>query len=83
MIEAEKPDIILLDLTMPVLSGWVVLEALNEKSIATRTPVIILTGWADDEIQERARRLGATGALIKPFGVEELLLSVELALEKG
>ena len=82
MIEEGMPDVILLDLAMPVLSGWAVLEALNENSAAPRTPVVIVTGWVDDEIQDRARQLGAAHILIKPFGVDQLLRAVELALRE-
>ena len=78
----ENPDLILLDLSMPVLSGWEVLEALSRGSPPTSAPVIVLTGWANDEIQDRAQDLGATGALIKPFGIEELLFTVKLALRE-
>ena len=82
MIENERPDVILLDLGMPVLSGWAVLEALKEKLLLTQVPVIIVTGWADEGIGDRARQLGAVGALIKPFGVDELLLTIEMALRE-
>lgn len=80
MIEEEKPDLILLDLTMPVFSGWEVLEALKRRSVVTSAPVIIVTGWADEEIERTSRQLGAVGTLVKPFGVGELLLTVEMAL---
>ena len=79
-IEEEKPDLILLDLTMPVLSGWEVLEALKRGSVVTGAPVIIVTGWADEEIERTSRQLGAVGTLVKPFGVDELILTVEKAL---
>ena len=83
MIEEENPDIILLDLGMPVLSGWAVLEALREESPRVHPPVIVLTGWADEAAQRRARRLGAVGTLVKPFGVEDLLLAIEVALREA
>jgi len=67
---------------MPVLSGWAVLEAISRGSPPTSSPVIVLTGWVDDEIQDRAQVLGATGALVKPFGVEELLSTIRLALRE-
>ena len=79
MVEAERPDIILLDLTMPVLSGWAVLEALRGSASIEHTAVIVLTGWADEEVHHRARQMGATGALVKPFGIDELLVTIELA----
>ena len=79
-MEEECPDVVLLDLGMPVLSGWGVLEVLNERAEIPRTPVIVLTGWAGEDVQERAHRLGAAGALIKPFEIEELLYVIEGAL---
>ena len=57
------------------VSGWAVLEALKEKLLLTQVPVIIVTGWADEGIRDRARQLGAVGALIKPFGVHEAAYS--------
>ena len=80
LILQEQPDVILLDLSMPVLSGWEVLRALKERSVASSAPVIVVTGWADGEVQDRARRLGASCALIKLFGVELLLLKVQQAV---
>ncbi len=78
-VESERPDIILLDLSMPVLSGWAVLEALKGSAAVKNTAVIVLTGWADEEVHRQARQMGATGALVKPFGIDELLVSMELA----
>ncbi len=82
MIEQGKPDIILLDLTMPVLSGWAVLEALQRRAVLSDARVIVLTGWDDNEIRVQARCLGATDALVKPFGVDELVLTIEMALSE-
>ena len=81
-IEEEKPDLILLDLAMPVVSGWEVLEALNRGAVATSAPVVIVTGWADEDIEVQSRELGAVGVLVKPFGVDELLTTVAMALEE-
>jgi len=80
LIEEEDPDVILLDLGMPVLSGWAVLGALRDKSVQTSAPVIVVTGWTDEDVQEKARDLGAAAALIKPFGVGQLLDAIEVAL---
>ena len=81
MIVETEPDVILLDLSMPVLSGWDVLEALKDRSVVTQAPVIVVTGWPDKNIEALATQLGAVGTLIKPFGVDELLRSIEKALE--
>ncbi len=73
MIRDQHPDVILLDLTMPVLSGWEVLQALRDKAIVTAAPVVVLTGWADKGARDRALELGASEALVKPLGIETLL----------
>ena len=82
-IEEEEPDVILLDLNMPVLSGWDVLDALRERPGGTRPSVIVVSGLAGAEIEAKARRMGAVGVLFKPFGVDQLLRAIELALTGG
>ena len=80
LVHEEKPDLILLDLSMPVLSGWEVLESLKRSSGATLPPVIVVTGLSDGDIEARARGLGAALVLFKPLGVDELLHAVDVAL---
>ncbi len=82
-IDEEKPDLILLDLAMPELSGWEVLEALNQGAVTTSAPVVIVTGWADEDIEAQSRALGAVGILVKPFGIDELLLTIDKALAEA
>ena len=83
LIQREHPDVVLLDLSMPVLSGWAVLEALQEFSALVRPLVIIVTGRADGETESKARQLGANRMLFKPFGIDRLLLAIDAALEGG
>ena len=63
-IEGDQ-DLIILDVMLPRMDGWGVLQALNQAGIST--PVIFLT--AKDQVEERVRglELGATDYLIKPF----------------
>lgn len=68
-----KPDLILLDLMLPVMSGWDVLKALGREGLLERVPVIVVTAAVREEDERRARVLGATDYLVKPFGVLELL----------
>ncbi len=83
LIQREHPDVVLLDLSMPVLSGWAVLEAIQEFSALVRPLVIIVTGRADGETESKARQLGANRMLFKPFGIDRLLLAIDAALEGG
>jgi DNA-binding response OmpR family regulator len=68
-----RPDLILLDLMLPVVSGWEVLETLRQEGVLRSVPVIVVTAAARAEEERRARWLGATDYLLKPFGVPELL----------
>ncbi len=63
MIQQEKFDLILLDLIMPKLDGFGVLEKLKAMNITT--PVIILSNLSQEDDERRARELGAVGFFIK------------------
>jgi CheY-like chemotaxis protein len=77
-IEQDRPDVVLLDLMMPVLDGWGVLEALRDRP--DRPAVIVVTATESDVNQERAQGFGISGYLTKPFdvpGLIELLRSMD------
>ena len=75
----RAPDLVILDLAMPVLDGFAVLPRLREW---TQVPVIVLSAHADQVDKVRALDLGADDYLTKPFGVEELLARVRVALRR-
>jgi len=64
MVEAEKPDLILLDIIMPGLDGFSVLEDFRQNKKIT-VPIILLTNLGTDEDKKKGEDLGATGYLIK------------------
>ena len=72
----ERPDLVLLDLGLPDLTGWQVLRLLRASS---DVPVLLVTGQADAVDRERAAALGA-GLLPKPFRSGDLLSRVEAAM---
>jgi len=75
------PDLILLDLDLPYLSGFEVLEALKKDPVSGKIPVVIVTGHAEEEVHERCRGIGIEGYLTKPFKSEHLLKTIAKALE--
>jgi len=78
----ECPDLVLLDLKIPGISGWDVLAALKANERLHKTPAIILSGAARPDDEDKARSLEAVGYLAKPFTPDELMREIDLALGK-
>ncbi len=76
------PDLILLDLIMPHLDGFAVLESLRSHGSEMFLPVIVLTADISEESKYRAFRAGATDFLLKPFDHIEVLLRMGLLMER-
>ena len=73
-----KPDLILVDLELPDITGLKVLEELGRRK--PTIPTIMITGYGSEGVAARALGLGAEGYLIKPFTTEEVLTNVQKAL---
>ena len=67
----ERPELILLDLMMPVMNGWQLLASLRQTAGLAAVPVVLLS--ADADLKQRARELGVAGYVRKPVDVETLL----------
>lgn len=78
---AFEPDLILLDLMMPHVDGFAILEALREEAPETFLPIIVLTADVNENTKLRALRAGATDFLLKPFDQLEVLLRMNNLLE--
>lgn len=83
--EKELPDIILLDIVMPNMDGYLVCEQLKQGEITRNIPIILLTGKDLEPrgINERCTELGAEDFLIKPVDTQELLGKIEKVLKKN
>jgi putative two-component system response regulator len=78
---AFEPDLVLLDLMMPHVDGFAILESLRAAAPATFLPVVVLTADANENTKLRALRAGATDFLLKPFDQLEVLLRMNNLLE--
>ena len=76
---SDRPDLVLLDVTMPGLDGWGTLERIRE---LTDVPVLMVTARADELEKVRGLKAGADDYLTKPFGRQELLARVEALLRR-
>jgi two-component system copper resistance phosphate regulon response regulator CusR len=76
-------DLVVLDVMLPVMDGWQVLEALRASPETEQVPVLFLT--ARDEVHDRVRglELGADDYLVKPFAFVELLARIRTLLRRG
>jgi putative two-component system response regulator len=82
LYQETQPDLILLDLHMPGMSGFEVMEALREVVDPTSyLPILVLTGDIDREARDRALSTGARDFLTKPFDQAEILLRIRNLLE--
>ena len=75
------PDLILLDLIMPDVDGFEVLEALRSDGSERFLPIVVLTGDDSEEAKARALEVGATDFLVKPVSQTEALLRIRNLLE--
>jgi DNA-binding response OmpR family regulator len=71
----DPPDLILLDLGLPDIDGWDVLDELRSHPATERIPVLISTGWEGNEISVRAHSRGAE-VLPKPYAASDLRAAV-------
>ena len=79
-LRSQCPDIVLLDIMMPEVSGLDVLRSIRSDEATARLPVLILTGTESRELKMEALELGATDFLTKPIDVGELLPRVRNSL---
>jgi response regulator NasT len=79
LAEDLKPDLVILDIKMPIMDGLAAAEKIAGSRIA---PVVILTAFSQRELVERARAAGAMAYLVKPFQKSDLVPAIEIALSR-
>lgn len=80
LVREKSPDLLLLDINMPLMNGFEVLERLRERG--NETPVLFLTARDDRDDELHGLQLGADDYVTKPFGVDELILRVQAVLRR-
>jgi two-component system, OmpR family, alkaline phosphatase synthesis response regulator PhoP len=79
-----QPDVIVLDVMLPKLNGWQVLEELRSNTpLETRIPVLMLTARGEESDRLRGLESGADDYLVKPFSPRELVARVKIMLRRG
>ncbi|MCW2768373.1 MAG: response regulator receiver [Nocardioides sp.] len=79
LAERLRPDLVIVDVKMPVLDGIAAAENIASKRIA---PVVILTAFSQRDLVERARDAGAMAYLVKPFSKTDLVPAIEMAVSR-
>lgn len=82
LIERDTPDLILLDLLMPKISGFDFLEEIRKNEKTKNTPVIVVSALTDEENVEKIMGMGAIDFVKKPIDLQYLVERVESVLQK-
>jgi len=82
-VEAEAPDLLIIDVAFPDLSGLQVLRQLRNRDALKRLPVLLLTGSCQEDVRLSALEIGADDFLTKPFSLRELLARSRALLRRA
>src|ERR1700757_441494 len=77
----EKPDVVVLDLMLPGVDGWKLIEMARNEGIAT--PIVVVSARGTEHDRVHALEIGADDYLVKPFSMKELVARVQAAARRG
>ncbi|MGD9497102.1 MAG: response regulator transcription factor [Armatimonadota bacterium] len=80
VLSDRQPDLVILDVAMPRMTGWDVLRQMQENPETADIPVLMLTARAEDADKARGWELGVTWYQTKPFELDELAMIIERIL---
>jgi len=75
-LQMNEVDVVITDINMPRLDGYGLIEALRGGTRHRDRPILVLTTESSDEKKNRARQMGATGWIVKPFDAAKLVAAV-------
>jgi len=78
----EKPDVVLLDVNMPIMDGFAMLEALRKHPEGMNCAVIMITVHSQKQDITRAEACGINDYIVKPFNMEDLIEKIETVLKR-
>jgi two-component system chemotaxis response regulator CheY len=78
----EPPDVVITDVHMPVMDGLTFIQQLRALPQGRFLPILVLTTDSQEERRQEARRLGATGWIIKPVSGSDLIAVIDKVLPK-
>jgi len=70
--QKRKPDIILMDILMPKMSGYAALRTIKTDPVTKEIPVVMLTGLGNELDKKLAKQMGADGYITKPFSLKDI-----------
>jgi DNA-binding response OmpR family regulator len=82
IVSGKKPDLLILDINMPEVSGLDMIEFLRRRTDTKELPIVMLSSEAADVIVDKALALGADSYLTKPVSIEELEKAMAAAFDK-
>ena len=78
-----EPDMILLDLLLPLMDGFGVMNTLKEDPTTQNIPIMVISAWPTADNCKRVREAGAQGFITKPFQAEELINAIRECLSQA
>ena len=82
LAQSDKPDLILCDISMPGVDGYRVIDELSKEKCTQSIPFVFLTAKVEREDIRKGMQLGADDYVLKPFRIDDLLLSIKTRLKR-
>ncbi len=79
-LNQQKPDLIITDMNMPIMSGMALCESIRARTALDDVPILVMSTESDRRMMREIIQKGASGFIVKPFNVDQLVISVEKLL---